>query len=96
MIAPPETKRAAPDRATRDTTTDTPKVTALPSGAQADATPAAIAAGIIVAQAALWRAARALRRASYGDVAAQIAIAKRSLALAQWAAQYCLAEAAPC
>ena len=96
MIAPPETKRAAPDRATRVTTTDTPKVTALPSGAQADVAPAAIADGIIVAQAALWRATRALRRASFGDVAAQIAIAERSLALAQWAAQYCMAEDGSC
>lgn len=89
----PQNKRAAPDRATRDTTTNEANDSALPAGAQADVTPFAIADSIGNAQAAVQRAVHALIADGVTPtLRAHLVAAERALDLAQWATDYLLAE----
>lgn len=86
MRAPPETKRAAPARATRDTTEHTPN----------DSTPRAIVEGLTDAGAALGNAWRELRAHGVTPTLREhIASAESALGIAIWVVGYSLADRWP-
>ncbi len=98
MKRPPKTKRAAPDRATRDATTHSANDSALSEGVQYAGTPFALADGIGNAQRAVQQATLELIVNGVTlELRAHIVAAERALGIARWATENILAEwGAPC
>lgn len=90
---PPKVKRAAPDRATHDTTSHKGNNSPLPLGAQADVTPFAVAGNIGNAQIGVQRAAlEFVANRVTPELHGHLVAAERALGAAVCAVDYILAE----